>query len=108
MEDGGKAAAAELAQCGWAGDTATRFWPVGGARFNSRRGRDWCFQNILNDRWNEGARYSTVALIYAGNDLGRISDEELEWCVDQLREWASRYEVTLRLIDVVGTSYLDK
>ena len=73
----------------------------------STRIKTFCFQSILNDWWNGGARCSTVALIYAGNGLGRIEGKELGWLVDQLRDWASRCQVTLRLIDVVGASYLE-
>ena len=62
VEDGGKAGADELTQCGWNGNAATRFWPVGGARFSSRWGRDFCFQIMLNDRWN-GALFSSNILL---------------------------------------------
>lgn len=55
---------------------------------------------------DRGFHYQSVVLIYAGNDLGRIKDSRFAWFVSELVEWAEYYKVELRLVDVVGRSYL--
>lgn len=76
--------------------------------FELLEGEDWQFKRILNDRWTAGFYYKSVALIYAGNDLGRrgISDSDFAWFVSDLIARAEFYQVDLRLVDVVGCSYL--
>ena len=82
------------------------FKPVGGAAFNEVWGRGFCFQQILEDLWDSGHRFKAVALIYAGNDLGRIDNQRLAGLISDLSNWATNHQVVVRLVDIVGRTYL--
>ena len=101
--DGGAAAAAKVRQLGHAG---LRVHPVGGARF-THRNRQLNFEWILCDLWKyQGAQFSTVVVVWAGNDLKWwMTPEELENAIKSLKESCTKWQVELRLIDVVGRSY---
>ena len=98
--DGGAAAAAKVRQLGYEGLSVH---PVGGARF-THWSRQLNFEWILCDLWkHQGARFSTVVVVWAGNDLKWwMTPEELE---NALKESCTKWQVELRLIDVVGRSY---
>ena len=83
-----------------------RVEPVGGARF-THRNRQLNFEWILCDLWKyQGVQFSTVVVVWAGNDLKWwISPEELENAIKSLKESCTKWQVELRLIDVVGRSY---
>lgn len=106
--DDGAAARDELASLGhdWVRGKSANFWLVGGAVLHCWKGEEMQFKEILNDKWTAGFHYQSVVLIYAGNDLGRIKDSHFAWFVSELVEWAEYYKVELRLVDVVGRSYL--
>ena len=74
--DGGAAAAAKVRQLGYEGLSVH---PVGGARF-THWSRQLNFEWILCDLWkHQGARFSTVVVVWAGNDLKWwMTPEELE------------------------------
>eukprot|EP00435_Cladocopium_sp_Y103_P050681 s321_g15.t1 len=90
-DDEGAVARDELADRGiLGGSNPVTVKPVGGAAFvfNECCGREYWFQTVLEDQWKSGSRFKTVALIYAGNDLGRTDNQ-----------------VVVRLVDIVGRSY---
>ena len=82
------------------------FKPAGGAAFNEDWGREYCFQKILEDLWDSGHQFKTVALIYAGNDLGRIDNQSLAGLIAAMSNWATNHQVVVRLVDIVGCTYL--
>jgi len=79
---------------------------VGGARF-THYSRDYSFEWILCDLWKyQGVQFSSVVVVWAGNDLKwRMTAEELENAINSLKESCRKWQVELRLIDVVGRSY---
>lgn len=101
--DGGAAAAAKVRQLGYEGLSVHR---VGGARF-THWSRQLNFEWILCDLWkHQGARFSTVVVVWAGNDLKWwMTPEELKNAISSLKESCTKWQVELRLIDVVGRSY---
>lgn len=101
--DGGAAAAAKVRQLGYEGLSVH---PVGGARF-THWSRQLNFEWILCDLWkHQGARFSTVVVVWAGNDLKWwMTPEELKNAISSLKESCTKWQVELRLIDVVGRSY---
>ena len=97
----------ELGRCGVLGpQNSVLFKPVGGAAFNANWGRGYCFQEILEDLRKSGHQFKAVALIYAGNDLGRIDNQCLAGLISDLSNWATNHQVVVRLVDVVGRTYL--
>lgn len=95
-------------KCAWPSNSAN-YWPVGGAVLNCWNGEKDIkihFKKILDDRWTAGFHYMLVAFMSAGNDLGSSEDSDFAWFASGLVPWAECYEGELRLVDVVGRSYL--
>ena len=64
------------------------------------------FSKKLEDLWDSGHQFKTVALIYAGNDLGRIDNQSLAGLISEMSNWATNHQVVVRLVDIVGCTYL--
>ena len=78
--------------------------PVGGASFTDRR-KFRNFLRIAQRVWFDAYPFKSLTLVWAGNDLGRCEPTELLAAVEGLVEFASRWDVELRLVDVVGSRY---
>ena len=78
--------------------------PVGGASFTDRR-KFRNFLRIAQSVWFDTYHFQSLTLVWAGNDLGRCEPTELLGAVQALVEFASHWDVELRLVDVVGSRY---
>ena len=78
--------------------------PVGGASFTDRR-KFRNFLRIAQSVWFDTYPFQSLTLVWAGNDLGRCEPTELLAAVQALVEFASKWDVELRLVDVVGSRY---
>ena len=77
----------------------------GGASF-THGWRERNFLSLLKDIWFQEHQYSSVTLVWAGNDLtGYTNLDELTQAVKDVMEFGSRYGVPIRLVDVVGERY---
>ena len=79
--------------------------PVGGASFTDRR-KFRNFLRIAQSVWFDAYPFQSLTLVWAGNDLGRCEPTALLAAVQALVEFASKWDVELRLVDVVGSRYL--
>ena len=92
--DGGAAAAAKVRR-------------LGHQELKVHWNRQYNFEWILCDLWKyQGIQFSTVVMVWAGNDLKWwMTPEELANAINSLKESCTKWQVDLRLIDVVGRSY---
>ena len=77
--------------------------PAGGASFT---GWHRNFLRLLKQHWFKTVEYKSVLLLWAGNDLGRCEPDALAEEIDELQLFCVEWNVSLKLIDVVGKSYL--
>ena len=78
---------------------------VGGASFTHKR-RDRNFLSILKDVWFNDFQYSSITLVWAGNDLLSWSTSDtVTQAVAELLMFGERYGIPIRLVDVVGEQY---
>ena len=77
----------------------------GGASF-THEWRNRNFLSLLKDIWFQEHKYSSVTLVWAGNDLTNYwsTPESLTHAVE-VRAFGQRYGVPIRLVDVVGERY---
>lgn len=78
----------------------------GGASF-THESRSRNFLSLLKDIWFQEYRYSSVTLVWAGNDLTNYysTSESLTQAVEDVMQFGERYGVPIRLVDVVGKRY---
>jgi len=78
----------------------------GGASF-THEWRSRNFLSLLKDIWFQEYRYSSVTLVWAGNDLTNYysTSESLTQAVEDVMQFGERYGVPIRLVDVVGKRY---
>ena len=82
--------------------------PAGGAAF-THWDAERNFLRILKRQWYAAQSYGSVTIVWAGNDLtGRYAAEApaLEQAVTEVVDSCRKWDVPLRLFDVVGGSYL--
>ena len=63
------------------------------------------FLDILKSHWYRGDACNSVTVVWAGNDLGRCTADDLTGALSDLRDSCAWWGVKLRLIDVVGSTY---
>ena len=77
--------------------------PAGGASF---AGWHRNVLRLLKQHWFKTVEYKSVLLLWAGNDLGWCEPDALAEAIDELQLFCVEWNVSLKLIDVVGKSYL--
>lgn len=91
-----------LRAVGYEGYVAIR----GGSSF-THGWRDRNFLSLLKDIWFHEHKYSSVTLVWAGNDLtSRYTEPDtLTQAIEDVMAFGQRYGVPIHLVDVVGERY---